>query len=256
VLSNFIHDIQDELARLVCKLLGKRNVKVWAQRFHAAKLGDYQAAVSKIVYGLANPVQAGFCKRVADWWGIGSWKYIEGEKQKICHWYRSKKLKKLLNAPFSKQTLSYNLAYLIKLEPTSQQFSLSMQPFYWKICFKKTRNIADAEIKEMIINGIVEQEIRIAKERKRERKQLADKELLKCQNPYKCYKPKSLGRRVYCICTDSDLRQQLIEEYQSFCEYCRYVWKKWSERDYRFKFPPGAFIPSQKPFANLILAPL
>lgn len=249
-MKSFLHDLDDELAKIVKKLLGKRNVKVWAQRPHVATLGDAQAVIEYISYCFLNAVGANFCDKASDWIGVHSYRHLLKAEPETHKWVPTRKLSRLPNSAFSRKSVR---RLCLRWENVSgKSFELNVQPFAWKSRFKDTRKLSDAELCKQVLERIAKGENQCRRERKQAKSQIADHEQLALQNPYKHYKPKKYGRRVYCICTDPELRKRMIEIYQAFCATCAAVWAAWKRGDLSATYPPGAFIPSRAPLCSVL----
>jgi hypothetical protein len=249
-MSRFLHDLDDELARIVKRLLGKRNANIWAQRAHVAVLGDGPAVIEHLGYCFLNAVEANFCDKAADWAGVHSFSSLFSPLLKTYKWVRTRSLRTLPNKAFTKKDIR-RLDGRWKNLP-GKTFELSVDPFGWKSCFRETCKLTNEELRDMILAKVEAGEKQCRKERKQAKQQIADPEQLACQNPYKYYKPKKYGRRAYCICTDPELRKQMIELYKAFCETCTAVWAAWKRGDISAKYPPGAFIPSLTPLCSAL----
>ena len=251
-MSTFLHDLDDESAKVIKKLLGKRNLKVWAQRPHVALLGDVPTVIKYFAYCFLNPVDAGFCARAAEWIGVNSYETLFNRKLRSREhkWVGTKELRILPNKEFTdKEIRQLNSQW----ENTQGViFELQIEPFIWKERFDSSRLLTDAQVLETILAAVEAGEKDCMQKRKKEKQQLSDPELLRRQNPYKRYRPKKYGRRVYCICTDPDLRKQIIEAYKDFCEQCKAAWAAWKKGDFSVKYPPGAFLPPRLPLASAL----
>ena len=251
-LSTFLHDLDDELARVVKKLLGKRNLKVWAQRPYVAILGDMQTVIKYFGYCFLNPVEACFCGCAADWIGVNSYQTMFDKKlRKRKHkWTGTKELKVLPNKEFTEKDVKSLSGEWEEIPGTV--FELRIDPFIWKERFKSSRNLTDDQIRREILLWIETGEKECEQKRKKEKQKLSDPKLLKLQNPYKRYRPKKYGRRVYCMCADPELRDQIIEAYKDFCEKCKAAWMAWKKGDFSIGYPPGAFLPPRRPLASAL----
>jgi hypothetical protein len=249
-MESFLHDLDDELARIVKTLLGKRNLKVWAQRPHVAVLGDAETVIIQLAYCFLNPIKANFCEKAADWIGVNSFRFLFNQTPENHKWLRTRKLAALPNTAFNRKLTKrlyqrwYNLPGKI--------YQLNVAPFAWKGRFHEMCKLSDEEIRSKILDKLADEEIKCRKVRNQLKQEIADPEQLAQQNPHKYYKPKKFGRRVYCICSDPELRKQMIELYQSFCETCAAVWAAWKRGDFTVKYPPGAFIPPRSPLCSAI----
>lgn len=249
-MAGFLHDLDDELARIVKRLLGKHNCKFWSQRAHVAVLGDFSATIQRFGYCFLNPVSANFCRRAADWIGLHSFQSLYSAEAKTYKWVRTCKLNRLPNKPFTKKEIRRLLNRWENIP--GKTFELRIEPFAWKSCFDESRELTDEELRDMILSQVAAGETQYEKERLQKGQKIVNNQDLALQNPYKSYKPKKYGRRVYCICTDPELRQQMIELYNAFCATCAAVWAAWKKGDYSAKFPPGAFIPPRAPLCSAL----
>ena len=252
-MASFLHDLDDEIAKITKKILGKRNVKIWAQRPHVAVIGDFQAVINQIAYSLLNAVTANFCRKASEWIGLTSFPFLFDQTPTSHKWVRTGSIGTLPNAPFSKR--SVNRLKLHWENSPGKYFTLSVQPYCWKGQFSESRNISDEQLLDRILTQVAEGELLAEKIRKKEKCNLCNTQQLALQNPHKQYKPKKYGRRVYCICTDPELRKQMIALYSAFCTKCADVWTSWRRGNLSAKYPPGAFIPSRSPLASLLPEP-
>lgn len=249
-MRSFLHDLDDELARIVKKLLGKSNTKFWGQRPHVAVLGDVPAIIREFSYCFLNPVAANFCSRAVDWIGLHSFRSLFSPLAETYKWVRTCKLSRLPNKAFTKKDIRRLHEHWSNLP--GKTFELKVDPFVWKSRFKEARRFTEEELKDKITAAVTAGEKRYEKERLQTKQRIANREDLAYQNPYKSYKPGKYGRRVYCICTDAELRKQMIESYKAFCETCVAVWAAWKKGDFSAKFPPSAFIPPRTPLCSAL----
>lgn len=249
-ISSLLHDLDDEIAKDVNRLLGRRNENVWDGRAHVALLGNVDAVEKQLVYSYLNPVAANFVDKASQWFGVGSYRFLFDQTPERHKWIPSSKLSKLPNAGFTRKGIKRLCRYLDSIE--SEEYLLEIDPYIWKQCFNETKNLSNEVIRERILKRITEEEDYYRRQRKEQRQCLVDVEQLILQNPHKPYKPEKFGRRVYCICTDPELRRMLIQAYQTFCKECRTAWQSWKAGDFSAKYPPGAFLPPRPPLANIM----
>ena len=249
-MASWLHDLDDELARIVKTLLGKSNLKVWAQRPHVAVLGDAGAVIRELSYVFLNSVEANFCKDASDWIGVNSYRFLFSPNAEQHKWVRTCKLNQLPNKGFTARDIKRLHARWLK--QSGKIFTLVVKPYIWKKMFKQVRELTDEQVRELILEEIARGEAQCGRDRRSSRRLLAEPEELSRQNPYKHYTPSKRGRRVYCICTDPELRQQFIELYKAFCETCVAVWQAWKRGDFSQKYPPGAFLPPRTPLASAL----
>lgn len=247
-LKLFMNFFDGELAKVVTKLLGKRNVKVWAQRYCASRLLDSEAVIKQIVYMYLNPTSANMVASIDHWKGVSTWQFYSANPEIERYKYiRPSKLMKLPNSSFNPKLVKILMQSIEEHQVAGQPFKAF--PLHWKKCFPDTARATDAELKSRIISQIRDEETYLYKKRK---KPISDWKTLAAQNPYKYYKPKKFGRRVFCISSIPELRLQFIELYKEFCAICENIWLKWKKGDYSLNYPPGAFLPAKPYHANVV----
>lgn len=244
-LRSFLEYIDGEIAKLVVRLLGKRNVKVWAQRAHVALIATAEDALEKMAYALLNPVAANFCDRAIDWRGFSSAKFLYDQSPEFYKRVYPRQVERLPNGCFGRK-LRRTLLEEIEALPQDAQ-PLIATPFSWKRCFIETKDSSDAELLQRLEAKVAFEESRYRKARKTP---LPTAEQLASQNAHKRYKPKKFGRRVYCICCNKELRELLLKEYREFCEQCKICWLESRNGCLDVDFPPGAFRPPRVPNAT------
>jgi REP element-mobilizing transposase RayT len=254
--ASFMNYIDGEIAKAVKALLGiPYNVKVWAQRYHAAILVDPQAVINKLAYIALNPVAAEFVEKAEDWYGVGYFDPSFCDQTHQCKYVPPSKLPVMPNRDLTPELLHRLRADYEQSEGSEHE--LKITPLAWLEffdCYCDLQLNAD-EVKGLILKAVrdTEKEVRA---RRGGALPYPSKKAVSRQNPHKHYIPQRTGRRVFCICTDPQLRKEFVEIYQHFCRTCERIWKQWTEGNFEEAYPPGAFVPSRGIFANILPAPI
>jgi hypothetical protein len=249
-LRDFMNYVDGEIAKLVVKWLGKKHVKVWAQQYHAAPLLTSQSTFEKFIYMFANPVVANLTAQASSWFGCSSFYAIEDRTPRRYKCILSKHCPLLPNGPFTKKLQQKLITAIAKLNlPT---FELHIQPFAWMDCFADTRGTSETEMKLRFYTELHKQEQQEAQKRKQQRKTLADPRQLQQQNPHKPYKPKKFSPRVFCICSDPQLRLAFIELYKDLCQKAQQTWKRWTQDFTNDPMPHGMFAPPRRARGSIL----
>ena len=249
-MEGFLGYVNGEIAKIVCRMLGKRNVKIWAQRPHAVPMLTPETVIDKIAYLYLNAPKANLSARAENWFGVSTWGQFMGGEEEHCEWIRPSQVNYLPRKRFTRQQLRALMQELKELNnPT---FKLSVSPFAWAKCFEESKDLTPEQLRGEILSVISKEEFQIIAQRRAEKKTVADRETLKLQNPHKYYRPKKFGKRSLCISRCEETRAQFIAKYQAFCEACRFAWENWKEGKFHIKYPPGAFIPPRPPLASII----
>lgn len=249
-MSGFLGYIDGETAKIVCRMLGKRNVKIWAHRPHAAPMLTPETVIDKLAYLYLNAAKANLCSRAGDWFGVSTWAQFMGAEEEVCKWIRPSKVKYLPKGAFTKKQLTSLMQGLEELKSSS--WKLKVSPCYWAKCFPETRNLTPEQQRNEVLSIIAKEEHQYSLDRAKNETQVANRQTLELQNPHKYYKPKKFGVRAICISRCEEARKLFIAQYLSFLEACREAWDSWKNGKLHIKYPPGAFIPPQLPLANVV----
>lgn len=260
-ISGFIGLFQGELAKAICRLLGVCNVKVWAQRFNAARLLTADKVIEKIVYSYLNPIAANMVDKLEDWPGVNCYKFLKELSKKLdidketsfsisCKYILPKKLFKLANRDLN----SKDHCFLENFHGETKGFecSLEIKPLCWMKCFKSMTDRSEGLIVRQIVEMVEKEEEAKRRRRVLRKERVIGVKRVMSQNPHKAYKPKEFGRRVFCISSCIELRKKFVEVYKDFCVKCEEAWDLWKRSRIPVEYPPGAFLPSLYPIVNII----
>lgn len=249
-LARFMNYVDGEIAKLVVRWLGKRNVKVWAQEYHAAVLLTAESTFQKMVYTFTNPVAANLVAKASEWFGCTSFYALEDRRPREYKWILPSLAPRLPNGRFKKQLVRKLLNRIEETEAPS--YYLHIKPFDWMSCFADTCGRSEDEMKERLYAELYRAEMEAAQTRKREKKTVANRTLLEEQNPHKHYKPTKFGRRVFCISSDRELRIAFIALYKEFCEQAQAAYQAWCDGFIDVPMPHGMFAPARGPRGSIL----
>lgn len=253
-LSDFMNYVDGEIAKLVTRWLGKRNVKIWSQRYHAAIILTPEAALRQMLYMYLNPVKANLVEHAEEWTGCSSFYSLSNSQHKRFKWFKPSQAGQLANGPFTKSRLKFLLRYLDSLErPT---FVLPVDPFAWMDCFDDTRGKSVEEAKKNFFGMLQSEENALQRTRINKKCGVAGMKALAEQNPHKHYRPKNFGKRMWCISTCSDLRFAYIEFFKDLCEKAKEVWYAWTSSFRDLPVPHGMFSPPRTPRGSVVFCPI
>jgi hypothetical protein len=252
-LTEFMNFIDGEIAKLVVCWLGKRNYRVWAQRYHAAPLLTAESAFQKMLYLFANPVKAHLVARAAEWFGCSSYSALEDPRPKKYKCVLSRYAPRLPNGNFSKQLLQKLLSGTEHIKEFLPVHELPISPFAWMDCFDETRGRSEEEMRQRLYRCLERAERKAATERKHKRLTIPDPQRLATQNPYLPYRPEKFGLRVLCICSCPKLRKAFIQLYRELCLEARKAYEAWRDGFEDLRVPIGMFSPPRCPRGSILL---
>ncbi len=249
-LSGFMNYFDGEIAKLVVRWLGKRNVKVWAQRYCASVILTSDKVLEKLVYLFANPLQAHLVASVKDWKGCSSFYSLHDEKPRVYKWIKPSLAPLLPNGRFKRRLVKALLKNIEEQEAPS--YSLRLDPFAWMDCFAETKRRTKSELKAELFLKLAKIEKRCAHERQKLKKAVPSVDRLAEENPHRYYKPKKFGRRVFCISSCPELRQMYIEMYKDLCNKADQAWLKFRANLSELIVPHGMFLPPSPARGSII----
>ena len=241
-IANFMNILNGELAKAVAIWLGKKNIKVWGQRYNCLRLLTPEDVIEKVAYLYLNPVTANFVDKVCRWPGVSSYG-IEKEEDVVAEYLKPSILQRL---PKSKLTMRIN-EVLISNSREGKKFKMTIKPFAWVECFEDSESIEFYKIQ--ISNKIGLEETKLEQKRK-----YPVMGALECkqQNPHQIYIPRNRGKRMFCMSSCLELRKQFIELYKDFCERCILTWKSWQKGNLGIPYPSGGFLPPRHPLSSVL----
>lgn len=249
-LKNFMHYIDGEIAKLVTRWLGKRHVKIWAQRYHAPPVLTAADALNKLLYIFLNPVKANLVSFAHEFPGCSSFYSLGDKEWRSYRWFKPSHAEKLHNGRFTKKLVNALVSGLTALDRPS--YLLPISPFAWMDCFAETQNASVEEMRKTLLAELARGERKCAGERRAANQEVVGAEALSEQNPFKPYRPKKFGRRMLCICACQELRFEFIALYKDLCRKADEAWASWKERFEDLRVPHGMYSPPRGPRGSVI----
>ena len=128
------------------------------------------------------------------------------------------------------------------------------EPFFWKRCFKESKNKSDEGLRRELLNRIKESENQFREKRKTEGFPVMGADKLRYQSIYKDYKSREFGNTPTCESTCQETARQFRDAYKAFKEACFRIFEAWKKGMFELLLPPGAFYPPLKPRATILVA--
>ena len=249
-LKSFMNFVDGEIAKLVVRWLGKRNVKIWAQNYHAAPLLTSESCLKETVYTFANPVTANLSATASDWIGCSSYYSLESPTPRRYKMMNPGLVTRLPNGRFKKRLVKVLVGELNELN--SPEYELKLSPFAWMECYSDTRGKCPEGMKRRLYTQLRQEEIDAAKRRKAEKREVADPDQLAEQNPHKSYRPKKFGKRVFCISSDPEIRLGFILLFKELCRMAAVAYSTWVTGFIDMPVPHGMFFPPRGPRGSIL----
>ena len=247
-LSKFYMEAQKKTTDAVKALVGLQHLSLWEDRPTVARVVDLQAVINRIVYIYTNPSTAALCDSIEEYAGISSWNAflsaepsVDAEVTIQARWYPVSQIPQLPARSLSpSQDNSLHRALLESKKAHSHP--IVIKPFKWLEQFGITSPLRIEYIRKQIIARVREIERLNAAQRATANTRCVPR-AVQLREPYmKPHNPKKKERKIYILCSDKELRIQIIREFKAIFARCKECYKK-AKEGLRVDWPPGTFIP-------------
>lgn len=247
--SRFIGYFKAESANYLNRLLNRRQRTVWAARYDSPVILDYQKALKIFAYVTLNPVKDGLVHSMKEYPGVSSYALLhQGGQTLSVKSIPRNKVERLKNADAPARDDGVLFSYFTSDE--FQDVSLTIEPEALRLAFTETGDISPQEFRDILIATLAEAEVEYQSSRDGKRplgvKALISASLLTPHSP-----PTS-GKKMICLSSIKELRQQFISYYRRLRARCREVYRMWKCGDVSAPFPSGMFAPSLPRVSNLL----
>ena len=242
-IKGFMERFKTESAHAVNALLGRRKRTVWCEGYDSPALLTVEDVIRKIIYLYANPAKDGLVSSIQQYPGLSSWGMFRRQTERV-------QVQRIHRSEVKRMSSKGHKALLSKLLRRVPQY-LSLHPDAWMDGFqvpKEARSALDARIKK----EIAQEELQYQKDRDRERRGVVGKERLIARGMDLTYIPQRHGRKMWCICSDIQLRKAYIAWAKALVACGREVYHRWKLGDFSVRYPVGLYPPSFPRQAELL----
>jgi REP element-mobilizing transposase RayT len=248
-LESFMERFKCETAHAVNRLLGRRQVTVWCEGYHAPAVLTIPDLIDKLAYLYTNPATAQICNSIEEYHGVSSWtmfnttaveKTVTRVRRTDVPHIGSSKL-----SPIMYQQLASDIRARAK-----ENLKFTLDPNAWRTAFPDGPSIEDfnLQVKERIRS--IESDL--AQKKDDSEPPTIHKTTERETFINTTYLPKKFTPQMWCICRCISLRKQFI----SFVKYLRTLRRKvreeWIRGNRDAPCTPGLFPPNIPIRANLI----
>jgi REP element-mobilizing transposase RayT len=240
--------IKRESSHAINHLFGRKRHTVWADGYDSPIILNAAKAVERIVHAYLNPQQANLEKTIEAYPHITSWQaFVDGGEELHLHRIPRNAVNKL---PRRIMSLKEQEEYANKLwEHGDEESTLFIDPDAWMCCFDELAESDPAEINQLIINRVRQEEQRLNKSRKGG---VIGARALKLERMDKRHTPKKRGKRMICFSSFKSLTAAFIRFHREQCAKAPKLGQGFSVKDWLIKLPPGLFAPGCALAANIL----
>jgi hypothetical protein len=245
----FIAFFKAETANYLNRLLKRTSKTVWAERYDATILLDWEITLDKFVYTVLNPVKDGLVDSMQEYPGVSSYKYLQNNQNTI----EVKSIPRDCVLPLKDPTRAYQEDHQYTQYFNSDKFqniTLHFKPEAIKLAFPETKDLSDEEIIHRLKTAVDEAQIQYQNNRGKV-KPIGPTKLIKA-SMLKHHTPPKKGRKTLCLSTIPAIRKQFISSFKELCKKCTLVFQKWKKGFLHEPYPSGMFAPSQPRISNFL----
>lgn len=243
--KDFMERFKTESAHAVNRLLGRRKRTIWCEGYDSPTLLTVGDVIDKIAYLYTNPAKDNLEDSIDRYPGLSSWNgFVAKRYIKQCPWIRRDEL-----FPLQSTTLTLKqaegLARRLKSRATVTHL-FEIHPNAWMEAFHINESTQKVEINARIVSTVREREENFRKARQKEGKSVIGAERLSLQPMDKPYVPNRYGRKMWCICSDIELRKTFITNLKYLVRRAMEVYERWRLGDFTVPFPAGLYPPAMR----------
>jgi hypothetical protein len=247
----FFRYFKTESAHMINGLLGRDKRTLWCEGYDSPIVLTPTRALIAIAYLYSNPAKDNLETSIDRYPGFSSWKMFRSGKL-------TRQWKRLRRPQFTPITRDANnlrgytklAAEVLAASEDIQTFTL--EPNAWMESFGYHSLEQQQKLNEQLIARIRLLEERAEKKREREKKRVLGRDRLLVQVFDTSYRPKRLGRRMWCLSEKRSVRVKFIKVFKALMQKARAVRKRWKLGDVTVPYPPGLYPPSMPKLANAL----
>lgn len=249
VVSSFIGYFKAESAHYLNRLLNRRQRTVWAERFDSPAVLDLERALECFAYCSLNPVKDGLVDSMSEYPGLASYNYLIKNQNHIpAKAIPRNKVHSLIN-PHRPQREEQKLTEYFNSEEFDD-LKITLSPDELRLAFPRSKKICPNEFRQTLLKTLASHEAIYRQERT----------TTKSMGPLKLTsgsmlaerKPPPKGKKMICLSTNKELRQDFIAQFKRLRDICRATFRRWQQGETGIPFPPGMFPPHLPRMANFV----
>lgn len=245
----FIDYFKTETAHAINRLLGRRKRTVWEDSYDAVPLLTPEDTIRKIVYIYTNPQNANLESTIDAYPSLSSWNmFVDGNTSFETPWIHRNYITRINDFYSEKEELERYNQLRVK---ASETYTFTLNPDGWMELFGIDSEYEKAEINKRIISDVRAVEKELAQKRRTSGRSVVGALRLRRQPINMSYTPTKFTRRMWCVCSDLELRRRFINFVKGLLREARAITARWKRGDFSEPFPIGLFPPRFPRLANV-----
>lgn len=249
-LTGFVERFKTESAHYINAMLGRRKRTVWCEGFSKTPILTLSRMIEKLVYIYTNPAKDALVDSIEEYPGATSWRaFCGGSRSRRYPRLHRPMIPYLPGRAYSLYEYKKQIKLLKKMATSSQVLELT--PEAWMPFFGITTEEEQRQIRDEVIARVREREEQYRRERLREGKTVIGAGKLMLAHLEPDYMPERTGKKMWCLCDNTELRVSYIAWAKEIKKRAREVYERWKQGDFSVSYPPGVFPPAVPKLANM-----
>ena len=242
----FMNHFKTESAHAINNLLGRRKRTVWCDGYDAEPILTLSDTIEKIAYLYTNPQDADLESIIEKFPGVSSWQmFTSARHSATALWVPRSALE-------GQAGVEHEVLYRRLLVSTKRAHTFTLSPNAWLKLFGVTKPEQIDDINKQVVARVRQLEAEFEDTRLRDGKPVLGADKLKAQPMDMPFSPKKFSPRMWCICSDVELRKEFIAYIKALIAQAREVSARWRLGDFSLPYPLGLFPPRFPRLANLV----
>jgi REP element-mobilizing transposase RayT len=251
----FMDRFKTEMAHAINGLLGRRKRTVWCKGYDCVPILTEGDVREKIAYIYTNPQAVNLVDTIDEFPGLSSWEMFKSGN----HSFEAPWIQRPSIIPISKRKIHIHEEERIVTElrrNVTMCHTFRIDPNAWMKIFSSS-NRQDPSLQEMqekLLTARIrdlEQQMRGARLKKN--LQCLGIQKLRNQVFNMPFNPKKFSLRMWCICSDVDLRKKFIATVKALRIKAKEVLMEWKRGSVHTRYPLGLFPPSFPKLGNILV---
>lgn len=244
--THFYKELKKGITESVKALLGLSQLSLWERRSTVAVVPTLEDVIERLVYIFCNPTKAGLVESIDEFPGLSSWHAfktcepsVEATVSVPVRCYHKAAIPRLPNDDTLTEEEDNRFVSYLQCSENVCEHELVLKPLAWLEPFGVTDPKTIQAVRERVIKSVYEEE---AKYRRNRTRPVMGVQHLRRQPYFKPHKPAKRERKIFVICSDTELRQRIISFVRQIAEKCRRCYED-LKQGLPVVWPDGVFIP-------------
>lgn len=244
--TNFYKELKGGITESVKALMGLPHLTLWEERSTVAVVPTLEDIIQRLVYIFCNPTKAGLVDSIDEFPGLNSWRAFKTCEPSVhatvsipVRCYHKSAIPRLPSDDTLTEEDDRRFVSALQSSDDVFEHELIMKPLAWLELFGITDPKRIEAVRQRVIKLVHEQE---AKYRAGRTRPVMGVQRLRSQPYFKPHTPAKRDREIFVICSDAEIRKQIISFVRQTTDKCREFYESFKQ-GLPVVWPEGVLIP-------------